>query len=252
MKLAIKEQIEAALFEQHRWEFNCEAIYRKGLRSDPVDKACLDDMLKMFGIARTLSKKGKLQLMKSLPRISETHKKAPKDWESIFQVTNDCCNHDLYIEGSQTRPKEGRPRVFISGLTKVLWFAGTHRMPMFDTLTCKAVRPSGRTGAEKAANFYKLLDDVWEYGCIFDRLENVRKSSKPSWCFFPERFIDKLLLFKGRKPEDFLMGSDSRRNSYLSALKKPAREELEAMVPKLCEALECTHFYKNILKCPPN
>ncbi len=245
------ELVLAALLEQHRWEFNCEALYRKGLGSDTIDEACLDDMLRTFGIARNLSGGGRKVLLDQLPNIAKLHKKTPQDWKSIFQVTADIKGPEpFFIQGSQTKQKTSRR--FVSGLTKVLWFAGAHQMPMFDSLTCNAVKPRGTSTTEKAIGFYQDLHTKWDYGSAFNRLEAVGKAHMTNWHFAPERFIDKLLLIKGLTKQNFensfLMGKHDRRINYLELLSETSRNELNNFVGPLCGALESTVFYARLPK----
>lgn len=239
--------VAAALLEQHRWEFNCEAMYRKGLASEPIDEACLSDMLRSFGIARNLSLAGKKALQDQLPEIANQHRKQPHDWEAIFAMTgNRTCG--LYIEGSAANG--GAPRSFVSGLTKVLWFADSHKMPMFDSLTCASVGAQGKTQSEKAISFYKLLRDKWGYDEVFERLSKLKKDSPPSWGFFPERLIDKLLLFKGLKPNAMenrvLLGSENRRKVYLDLVGPSLAKELHGLLEEICDTLESTRFNQRL------
>ncbi len=243
-----QELVEAALFEQHRWECSCEGMYREGLSSKPVDEACFADMLKTFGIARNLSENGNEALRQQLPKIAELHLQNPKDWKKIFDSTvpkakANAAAH-FSIEGSKT--KGDASRAFVSGLTKVLWFAGTHDMPMFDSLTCRAVRAKGKTQADKAVHFYEVLEKDWMYRELFVVLQKLASTATAGWCFFPERFIDKLLLIKGLPEGDFekrfLMGSAARRESYLNSLPASARDELKGLVVPLCNAYNLSHF----------
>lgn len=250
MPLVDRNLLAAALLEQHRWEFNCEAIYRKGLSSKPVDEACLSDMLLSFGIARNLSPAGKKALRDGLPEIAILHQEQPDNWQAIFETTGNrmCGREHLYIEGSAARG--GAPRFVVSGLTKVLWFAGSHKKPMFDRLTCLAVGARGETQSEKAINFYKLLEDEWGYGEVFGKLSKLKEDSPPSWGFFPERLIDKLLLFKGLKQGAMetrtLLGSENRRKAYLDLVGSSLARELHGLLEAICETLESTKFNRRL------
>lgn len=255
MALVDKDLVEAALFEQHRWEFNCEKLYRKALTSPQIEVAFLDDMLRTFGIARNLSSDGKVVLREQLQSIAKVYKEAPGEWERIFELTcvaQSKSKNPFYIKGSDSRPNS--PRCFVSGLTKVLWFADAHKLPMFDTFTSSVVKCSGNTQAQRAANFYRKLEDVWKYSQVFSALENVKKNQKISWCFFPERLLDKLLLIKGvRKKntldERFLLGSANRRSIYIETLGRPLGEELRGLVEPICQALDATAFNNQLSEC---
>jgi len=248
----LQELVEAALLEQHRWEFNCEYMYRKGLRSVPIDRACLLDMLRTFGVARNLSRIGTHNLYQKLPKIAECHRLSPHDWKTIFQLTSEKSikteDRDLYIEGSPLTNRE--PRAFVSGLTKVLWFAGSHEMPMFDRFTCNAVRPAGDTQAAKAADYFTKLIKYWGYQEVYDKINLSKINLELSWCFFPERFLDKILFLKGLDRAGFadhaLMGTQARRDIYLQSLSEVSREELKA----LCSSISCnikdTSFLKKL------
>ncbi len=234
--------VEAALFEQHRWDLGCEAMYRVGLQQNCVDIAILDDMLRTFGVARNLSSLGKGELQKHLPEIASEHREDPNDWARIFALTGSTGR--LSIPGSAT--KGGEARTFVSGLTKVLWFVGTHQMPMFDSLTSNAVKPSGNSQVEKAIAFYKALRDSWGFEEVHSKLKEAAASSLTGWRFFPERFIDKLLLIKGLPTsaiaERFLMGNEARRKIYLTSLPESTRKELADLAGAIPNALNDTKF----------
>ncbi len=228
----------------------CEGIYRNGLRAASVDEACLKDMLRTFGVARNLSKDGAINLLKHLPTIAAIHRKEPTNWMGSFNLIGTkgaVGTKDFYIPGSKT--KAGEPRAFISGITKVLWFAGSHTAPMFDAYTCDAIRPKGKSQAEKAVNFYAELYGTWGLLEASMKLEKVAKASGMSWSFFPERFIDNVLLIKGfgNKQEKFLMGGADRRTAYLENLCQTTRDELGDLASPLFETLKDTEFYRRLL-----
>lgn len=217
-------------------------------------------MLRTFGVSRTLSKAGRDALPKKLDLIAERYKKDPEtqkcsvglktspkpdDWKTIFDLTTSP-NEDYFIQGSKTT--NGKYRDFVSGLTKVLWFMGIHEMPMFDTYTCRAVKPTGKNQVEKAISFYNtLMNTSWDYPKLHQSISQLTETSKNKW-FFPERFLDKLLLFKGLGSKEFknraLMGTCDRRDVYLQSLPGSRQSELSSLKTQICDTMGRTEFKK--------
>jgi hypothetical protein len=223
--MQFSELVEAALLEQYRWEVGCEAMYRAGIRCDPIDRAVLMDMLKLFGVARTLSKDGKDKLNERLGDIAKCLEK--NGWEKVFRAVGESSN-DLYVKGSKNK-KTGIDRAFVSGLTKVLWFRGAHRMPMFDSYTRKTVGARNGNTADAAVEFYRLLKKEWEYDDAWSTVEAAIKGAQLNWCFFPERFLDKILLLKGLGDElqsKSVVGTQEQRKRFLGTLQKEQAEGL--------------------------
>ncbi|EBA12243.1 hypothetical protein [Roseobacter sp. CCS2] len=204
----LNELVKFALFDHARTMTGSELLYRCGLNSSVVDERCFSAMLYEFNVARTLSSKGKLALRDNLQKLSSL-KRSGHSWQELFEITH-YKKGEFAIRGSNG--------AFVSGLTKVLWFAGGHNEPMFDKFTAKAVRAKGSSQTNKAINFYhRLSSDDWGY---HDVCSSILETPNLPKYFAVERLIDKLLLFRGIELDngDHLYSRSSTKSQYFKSI----------------------------------
>lgn len=196
-----------------------------------------------------------MSLAENLPALAKLAKGVLPDWKSIFDETSP--SGRFHVEGSKTGTKDGR-RTFASGLTKVLWFAGAHTLPMFDSNTSEAVGARGRDKAAQAIDFYKKLEeDDWSVEQAVDVISEAAATVKLDWDFFPERFLDKLLFVKSLMNKEgfesrFLFAASMNRTAYLSTLQRAEAVNLNLLADRLSQKVTCLPKNWALNPCPPN
>jgi len=203
------ELLGLAVAEHHRTHMATEWFHLKNLRAsrggnlpDDPGNLRLKNFLVEFGLARGLdSAKGTQSVRSALEQLSKADgiSKLPEN-----QVNAAFCQVETSLVKAGDE-ENGARRRFISGATKVTWFAFGHNYPMLDRYTMAALRGVGRLGERpKGGNA-----ELWEFKrrlCLIDYCEarNVTKAFLESSREFvamdwasSERTLDKLLWLVG-------------------------------------------------------
>ena len=212
-------RVFAAALKDHLLTFNgFESAFRDEFSLESPNPAILQVVLKEFDINRNLSQSGRSSLLRSMRTLAKALRSS--GWDHVLDLTIPATAQGqiprYFIEGSFTNKAKSKLRTPVSAITKVLWFAGGHDLPMFDKWTRAAVKARGASLREECSAFYKTLSTVWCADEASKRTQAIFERELPANVFGNGgRYLDKLLMSHTQEAQGGL--SDRFDDSILMA-----------------------------------
>ncbi|SHI97654.1 hypothetical protein SAMN05444000_10487 [Shimia gijangensis] len=239
----LEHMMLCALAEHHRTYRCSEWRYIRAFKEKkPVQKQLLDSLLREFSVARTINSKTKENVRENCHSWAE---KIPTNcnepgWKQVLERAKK--------QGVQFRKKtksgSQSETFFVSGMTKVMWFATQYQWPMFDTYTARALGiPQGKPALERARLFYKSLE-VREYSKTHQAIQS-KCNSIGEWAK-AERVMDKFLMYQGSKnlASNSVSQTISDSKDYLALLPKEEANTLVRTAQEISNQEEVKQFLR--------